>query len=159
MDTEINSITHLALELIICALIIGAVGICYVLGYGMYYDKMRIDSQTSVTESLADFYYFDDRIVTGSDALELIMRQTRNYKYVFEIYAGDTIVNSVEISTKNEDTAPSGYSPSTWTYRDYWSEKHIRDLLQNFIQEKYTATLIYDSSNSYIQGVLFTSAG
>ena len=154
MENELDTSLHIAIELILCALIIGAVGICCTVGFKAYYNKVNTDSINAVTAEKAELFYYDNKVVSGSDALELILKNTRNYSYWFEKYAGGNLVESLEISTDLESVAPADYD-GTWSYTVYWSEMNIRKLLSNKTRNKYQSVIVYDDSGNSIMGLKF----
>ena len=150
MEREIDDIVRLALELIMCALVVGAVALCAIAGNTLYFNKQLKDGNNAHLSQAAELYYYNNKVVTGSNAIELMLTHTRDYRYTFNYYdASGNLIDSVEISRKYEGG----------NYQDYWSVESISSKLKGLEKSKFSATLDMYSGNSGIAGVIFDAIG
>ena len=148
MERELDNIIHIAIELILSAAIITAIACCAVLGNKMMAYKLNDDGNKAYMQDIADLYYYNNKVVTGSDIMELMLTYTRDYSYWINYYdAAGNIAESVEISKNKESESGS--------YMDYWSEKSLREFIAGHEKTKYTANIVRYSGGNGIAGVQF----
>lgn len=148
MEREIDTIIHIAIELMLCALLISAIACCAILGNKMLAHKLYDDGNEAYMQDIADLYYYNNKVVTGSDILELMLTYTRDYSYWINYYdASGNVVDSIEISKSKESL--------TGDYREYWSEKSLREFMNGHEKTKYTANIVRYSGGNGVAGVQF----
>ena len=158
MDREIEYTTKLAIEVMLCAMIIFACGFFGSLSRTAYINRANEKVYQEYVENMANLYYYNDKIVHGSDIVELILSHPREYDYYF-YDSSNKLVGSL---TAAGETAYSS------TYEDhlyYWSESSIRkagdtargDSAQRYLgdEQSFHAVLVRDTIDYKIKGVKF----
>lgn len=160
MEGEISTSVRLSLELLICAVLVSIVSLCFALGYGLYEGREEDKEAQQLLQDKSKFYYYDDRSVTGDDAIELIMKYTRDYDYYFAIYdSNGNLVQTFEMSKDDEKLKRDLPEPDKVTLQEYWSEASIRKTLEGWEGQHFNASLIKGHGNSYVTGILFEYVG
>lgn len=148
MEHEVEGVVYITLELIIAAIVIGAIAVCAFLGGKMTINKELNTSYEENIQSKTQLYYYDNKMVSGSDSLELMLTYTKNYTYIFIFYdASGNEADRKEVSYEKE--LESG------DYKEFWSEKSLRNVVNGYEKSKFVANIIKDESSGVIQGVKF----
>lgn len=157
MHREIEYTTSLALELILCGLLLAVCAVCAMMGNKVYATKLEDKGKTSQMQDMAELFYYNNKIVSDSDAMELILTHTRDYEYWF---CEPTDFNA-DHATKMNKTNERIFSTSAEKQREYWSEGNVRKIMNTVAPgtTKYNAYLIRRTSSSGIVGVKFVAVG
>lgn len=158
MEQSINGIVKIAIELIICALVLGAIAACGTLGNSVYYQRKAYEGEIDYLESKSELFYYDNKMVSGADIIELMLTHTGNYSYYIRYYNTggalseefkfDAVTERKYTKNKNKDDPP------------FWSYSHIYGVLSDgddgveFQKRKFKSTLVRDPGNSYISAIV-----
>lgn len=185
MDEEINGMIHLSMEILLCALLLSCIVILGGAGHRLYANKVDHNGQTDYMYAKSDLFHYDDKIVTGSDIMELILTRRDELVYwVINDYdsigtddwlyhgplAGNTeIAYAIDMDNDgNPDFTKFDYVAYIDGERYKWSEDTIRKNLGDISTVKYRATIVSDrlnvlengsASESGVVGVLFVRTG
>ena len=81
MERGVTDVLQIALELVLCSLLLGAIVLCTISGRTLQTVKANSDDAYTIVANKADLYYYDNRMVTTSDIIELILTNTNKYEY------------------------------------------------------------------------------
>ena len=148
MENEVSDSIRIAVELIITALLLTMIVLFGFVSNRAVDDKDRADSAAEYMNEITDLYWYDDRVVTASDAMELMMTYPGQYNYYFE-YRGPDGTAFDERSREIEKQSDAG------DIREYWSESSLREMIDGFEKSSFTSTLIRNPDGQSVGGILF----
>lgn len=148
MENEVSDSIRIAVELIITALLLTMIALFGFVSNRAVDDKARADSAAEYMNEITDLYWYDDRVVTASDAMELMMTYPGQYNYYFE-YRGPDGTAFDERSREIEKQSDAG------DVREYWSESSLREMIDGFEKSSFTSTLIRNPDGQSVGGILF----
>lgn len=148
MENEVSDSIRIAVELIITALLLTMIVLFGFVSNRAVDDKARADSAAEYMNEITDLYWYDDRVVTASDAMELMMTYPGQYNYYFE-YRGPDGTTFDERSREIEKQSDAG------DIREYWSESSLREMIDGFEKSSFTSTLIRNPDGQSVGGILF----
>lgn len=148
MENEVSDSIRIAVELIITALLLTMIVLFGFVSNRAVDDKARADSAAEYMNEITDLYWYDDRVVTASDAMELMMTYPGQYNYYFE-YRGPDGTAFDERSREIEKQSDTG------DVREYWSESSLREMIDGFEKSSFTSTLIRNPDGQSVGGILF----
>ena len=163
----------------ICSIIILIIGVFSIYSYEVYDAHDKKTAETANTEELARLYYYNNRSVTFSDAMELILTYTDNYTYTFCRYdsASGSYTDAVIIGKVDNKRNFLKYTPwydivgnapsiaytydvhDTHDYRLYWTESSIKSYLENYMDSKFNATIELGVDRHNVENIVFELRG
>lgn len=149
MEHEVSSTIRISVELILTALIIAIIALFSVFGYQAYANKQIKNDQSSYMEDICNLYWYDDRIVTASDAVMAMMSYPMQYDFIIEFRAPDG--NLIE---RRERTVANQLENGD--YREYWSETSIREMVKGYELANFKSEIITNARKQSVVGLLFT---
>ena len=100
-------------------------------------------------EDICNLYWYDNRIVTASDAVMAMMSYPMQYDFIIEFRAPDG--NLIE---RREKTVANQLENGD--YREYWSETSIREMVKGYELANFKSEIITNASKQSVVGLLFT---
>lgn len=149
MEHEASDIVRLSVELIIVSLIVSMIAMFGSLSYRAYGYKQLTSGEYQQIEDITNLYWYDNKIVNASDAVQLMLTYPMKYTYIFEYR--DTDGTLIERRVRSLDDQESNK-----VYKDYWSESGIRRMVDGYETSTFSANLLTNGSKSSIYGVIFT---
>lgn len=153
MDKELDYLTRFALELILCALILGVCAAAGIAGRRAYESKLNKETEVANLKDFSTLYYYNDRIVTGNDIIELLMEHPKEYQYYVIIDGkSEDDLRQMQFTKASEKSYLNDIKND---YKGFWSEKRIRDAFKGYENLKFKANLVRVSGANDITGVQF----
>lgn len=149
MENEVSDYIKISAELIITALILTTIVGFASIGYATADYKSRSETAAEYMNDLTDLYWYNDRVVTASDALELMMTYPGKYDYYFEYRAPDG--NLIESRSRVRDEQLDSGDATT-----YWSEKSLRSMIDGYEKSSFNSELIKNPDGYSIGAIKFT---
>ncbi len=149
MEKEIGLAYKIAIELIITSVVLGVVVAFTLVSNDMYSLKTRQDTTTVNMRNYAELYEYDDKVVTGSDIVDIVLLYSRVYD--FNIETDHETINFNSVAERDIDSytgKPYGIS--------LWSREVINRKLGTFINSKFTSKINLDDTGTYVIGITFT---
>lgn len=152
MERGVTDVLQIALELVLCSLLLGAIVLCTISGRTLQTVKANSDDAYTIVANKADLYYYDNRMVTTSDIIELILTNTNKYEYEINIVdAGGNITETREFSAA--DALANNKS------KGYWSEENVGQFVKGLENCKFVSVLRCAPGSNDVDGVLFYYTG
>lgn len=149
MEHELSDSIRISVELVLISLILAIVGVLGFMSYRAYNNKQLNAGNASYMQSLKELYWYDNKVVNASDAVELMMTYPIKYTYIFEYRAPDgTLIERRVRSAEDQadSTVPKGY----------WSESGVRYMVSGHELDSFSATLLTNGAQESVYGVMFT---
>lgn len=152
MERGVTDVLHIALELVLCSLLLGAIVLCTISGRTLQTVKANSDDAYTIVANKADLYYYDNRMVTTSDIIELILTNTNKYEYEINIVdAGGNITETREFSVAD--------ALANHKSKGYWSEENVGQFVKGLENCKFVSVLRCAPGSNDVDGVLFYYTG
>lgn len=149
MEEEVSDVVKISIELSLTAIVLSVIVVFGILSNVAYSDKRVIDSSTAYMNDLGDLYYYNDKIVTASDALELMMTYPMQYDYIFEFCD----VNGAVYETRERRREKQ---METGDYREYWSESSLRSMIDGYEKDRFNSELVRNVDGQSVGAIKFT---
>ena len=147
MEREVNDSVYIAFQLLLCALIIGAIAVSLFIGKSLVNAKQRDEIGVSMQQDNSQFYSYLNSTISGSDIVDLMVTYAKIYDFV--VVGGNS--NNVNVLyTKFEETDIEEFKPIK-----------IREDLQSMrlLDKKYTMRLLLTPDKCQILGIVFEKEG
>ena len=148
MEREVEVSIFLSVELILTSILLGFIVVLALIGTNMANNKNLNDSYNMTIQANSKLYYYNNKIITGSDAIELMLTYTQTYDYIYIIYDSVGNVSSrIEISRAEEEKSGD--------FEHYWSEQSLRDTLKGYEDKPFIANVIQDKATGESKAIQF----
>ena len=152
MERGVTDVLQIALELVLCSLLLGAIVLCTISGRTLQTVNANSDDAYTIVANKADLYYYDNRMVTTSDIIELILTNTNKYEYEINIVdAGGNITETREFSVAD--------ALANHKSKGYWSEENVGQFVKGLENCKFVSVLRCAPGSNDVDGVLFYYTG
>ena len=102
MEQEVKESVYIGYQLMLCALVLGAIAVCLYIGKGLINSKQRDDIGIQVQQENAEFYSYLNSTVESSDIVDLMLNYAKIYDFV--IVSGNSTNVKIEYTKlKNAD--------------------------------------------------------
>lgn len=149
MDREISEVYKLAIDLILTATVLGIVISFAFVSHTAFSLKNQQDSTNINIQKYSELYEYDNKIVNGSDVVDIILLYTRVYD--FEIKDGPNDKNPIKFDRIAEEDTGLGLM--------LWERKNIVDTLGGDIGSDFKSKINFDDTGTYVIGITFTKEG
>ena len=152
MHEQVNRTIKISIDVIIVSLIITLVASFSYLSHRGYRNKLdNIESRELIRAKL-HFYRFDDRIVSGSDIVDVILGNVRLYSFEIRTRNGTFVISHANENTLDGNGVMYGLR--------LWSMEYIAGVvLGGNIFYEFHASLIRDQYSGEVKGVRFIQRG
>lgn len=148
MEKELGLVYRLAIDALLTAVIMGVVLSFTVVANDAINTKNRLDEASANISKYSQLYEFDDKIVNGSDVVDIILTYARIYDFVIELDG-----RTIEFSRNAENETNS------LTGRPYgitlWSRENINRRIGTNVSSRFVSTIMLDESAVNIIGIKF----
>lgn len=143
MHREISESIKMAFEIALIAMVIAVIA---AFGYLAHMGEVIIDRDKmakTYMEAASELYYYNDKIVKGSDVVDCIVTYPRTYK--FEIVIGDT---TYRFDHATEIASDEGLN--------LWSIEYISTIITSSdMNNSFTSKFIKNETGDVIEGIRF----
>ena len=150
MEQPISEYIKISVELILTALLL-----TFIIRYASLSDRAynlnyTEDYSNSVLGSHATLYMYDNKIITASDAIELMYSYPLDYEYEIRFLDsnGNEIKPTVYKSKANQI--------ETGKYKDYWSDVELASIFKGYEYEQFKSQLVRFDGTDIVKTVVFT---
>lgn len=152
MNEQISESFNISITLAITAIVIGIISTFGYIGKEMYRSKLMQNSANIMMEAKYELYDYDNRIVKGSDVINVIVENVRIYDFKIKTSRGTYNISS---SAENEkDIYGEIYG------KKIWQDDYIRkNILGGILFSDFSSKLIRNETQDIIIGVEFIQEG
>lgn len=143
MEREVHEALRLGIDLVITATIISIIATFTFLSYSTYAIKNRQDSVRVNTETYSELYEYNNRAVSGSDVVDIIITYARVFDFEVDINGRIVTFDGVSESKNNIGVK-------------LWSKDNITRELGDSVNGKFKSELLKSSDGELILGLRFT---
>ena len=143
MDEEVGYVIRLALEVMICSMVIWACLFFGRMSKQVYINRQNDEVIQDTITSRCELFYFDSKIVSSSDVVEMILTYPGQYKITLVQNGTSKVLDPNSTSAKNN-------------YKNYYSQNNIMQFVglnSNQQTEYYYSTLVRDNYSKAITEV------
>ena len=149
MEKEVSLAYKIAIDLILTAVVLGIVVAFTIVSHDVYNLKLRQDTTTINIRNYAELYEYNDKIVSGSDIVDIILLYARVYDFKIDT---DTETIYFDSTAESEINSQTGLIYGL----DLWSKETINRKLGTFINDSFKSEIELDDTGTYVVGITFT---